>query len=857
MLQFLYQNCTSHDWFESWDHQSSIISIRRGLDQAVFPVGAACHQQLANAAQLLNAEVCFLMTTPLISELVRMTPPNIYQLSFEADLQIQIRRSLDDLQYAKKNQSAAFLRSTGQLLLWNDDIQSIVPMALRLEDAIVKHISLTVPDEVLSRDLSTEKDEKNMGTTNVADYQDLNRPVQLLLPVMVFSTILLNFLILTLATRSIVYSSVRTGTWYRFVFLVYFPFAFFLTSFFSLMLVVIVVNFVGPVSQLFQNSKYYSCIPPTRITRDFPHITIQCPVYKEDLEDVIVPTVQSLRKAISTYERQGGTASIFINDDGLQLVSPQQREMRKAYYAMNDIGWVARPGHGKNGFFRAGRFKKASNMNFAMDISLKVEGKLELVQRGETWTDIDEDHVYKQTVEAVIAEELERTGHQAWSAGNIRMGDLILLIDSDTRVPLDCFLDAASEFHHSPQVAIIQHQSGVMQVVFDFWENTITYFTQCIYFSLQCATASGDTAAFVGHNAFLRWSAMQEVSNYDETSGKTQWWSENHVSEDFEMSLKLQSKGNIEQHVKHTGLTLIGYTSRYATYSNEGFEEGVSLTCYDELLRWSKYAYGCSELVFNPFSKWLKKGPFTDIFQSFVQSDLNSYSKFTMISYIGTYYAIALWPMLILNYFVVGWYLYFSSQGFAFYNEGFGIFLTVVLVFNIISPISCAASRYRARNMSFWRSLYDNFKWSVPLCIFLGGLSMHLSYALIAHMCDLNIQWGATAKTLEAQSFFVELPKIWHTFKYVYLTIFLLVVMQVYFACFAAPLDRIWGITANGPLIWVLVMHAFAPLILNPNAYPSEWSSALRPYILAATSRFVAFFKTPQRDSSGYRALRA
>lgn len=69
------------------------------------------------------------------------------------------------------------------------------------------------------------------------------------------------------------------------------------------------------------------------------------------------------------------------------------------------------------------------------------------------------------------------------------------------------------------------------------------YFTRCIYFSLQWATSAGDTAAFVGHNAFLRWSALQEVSNYDEATDKTLWWSEHHVSEDFEMSLKLQSKG--------------------------------------------------------------------------------------------------------------------------------------------------------------------------------------------------------------------------------------------------------------------------------------------------------------------------
>lgn len=80
------------------------------------------------------------------------------------------------------------------------------------------------------------------------------------------------------------------------------------------------------------------------------------------------------------------------------------------------------------------------------------------------------------------------------------------------------------------------------------WLHTdhLAYFTQCIYFSLQWATSAGDTAAFVGHNAFLRWSALQEVSAWDEPSGKTQWWSERHVSEDFEMSLKLQTKGKLQ-----------------------------------------------------------------------------------------------------------------------------------------------------------------------------------------------------------------------------------------------------------------------------------------------------------------------
>lgn len=190
-----------------------------------------------------------------------------------------------------------------------------------------------------------------------------------------------------------------------------------------------------------------------------------------------------------------------------------------------------------------------------------------------------------------------------------------------------------------------------------------------------------------------------------------------------------------------------------------------------------------------------------------------------MVSYIGTYYAIALWPMLIVNFFFIGWYKNRTTQAYAFFNEGFGVFLSVVLVFNVLSPISCAASKYRAHNQPFWRSCYENFKWSLPLCMFLGGLSMHLSYALIAHMCDLNIQWGATAKTLEQVDFFVELPMIWAKFKYIYLTVVLLAAMQVYMSVFAAPLDRIGNLTANGPLIWLMVMRMTHSLLLLISRY--------------------------------------
>src|ERR1700712_4656104 len=96
-----------------------------------------------------------------------------------------------------------------------------------------------------------------------------------------------------------------------------------------------VAQLFGPIGQMHQNTKSYSGIKPRRLSRDagqLPHVTIQCPVYKEGLRSVIERTVRSLKAAISTYEMQGGTANIFINDDGMQLISDEDAQARKDFY---------------------------------------------------------------------------------------------------------------------------------------------------------------------------------------------------------------------------------------------------------------------------------------------------------------------------------------------------------------------------------------------------------------------------------------------------------------------------------------------------------------------------------------------
>lgn len=335
----------------------------------------------------------------------------------------------------------------------------------------------------------------------------------------------------------------------------------------------------------------------------------------------------SVMAAIQEYEKQGGTASVFINDDGMQCIQPDLATARKHYYRENDIGYCARmptmkvPKKGscfsffrrtppvdpevdnqdeselspqgranKLKFVRKGKFKKASNMNYCLSFSNRVEDEMlrlmeiECRTRGCTEGSLtvdDDDRLYDMALQNM----LDADENQTWAEGNIRMGELILIIDCDTRVPIDCLLYGALEMHESPEVAILQHGSGVMQVAHNIFESGITYFTNIVYTAIKYSVGTGDVAPFVGHNAFLRWRAVQSVAFVDPSDGLTKYWSDSHVSEDFDIALRIQ---------------IAGMTCRLATYHNGGFQEGVSLTIYDELNRWEKYSYGCNELVFNP-----------------------------------------------------------------------------------------------------------------------------------------------------------------------------------------------------------------------------------------------------------------
>lgn len=311
----------------------------------------------------------------------------------------------------------------------------------------------------------------------------------------------------------------------------------------------------------------------------------------------------------------------------------------------------------------------------------------------------------------------------------------------------------------------------------------------------------------MGHNAILRWTAIQDAAAYTDEDGYEKYWSESHVSEDFDMSLRLQ---------------VAGYSIRFASYLGDGFKEGVSLTVYDELARWEKYAYGCSELLFHPIRFWPIRGPFTPLFRHFITtSKIPLTKKITICAYIGTYFAIAAaWWLSLSNYFITGWFYGLYDK---YYLDSFAIYISIVVVFNGLGNFSLAVLRYRTKESSLSRALFDNLKWVPMFTIFLGGISVHISQAILCHLFEINMAWGATAKEVEQVHFGEEVIRILRRFKFTFIYCIVCTAVMIC-GVYAFPYE--WRITfffSIYPLAIVVISHFALPVLLNPALMMFTW----------------------------------
>lgn len=153
-----------------------------------------------------------------------------------------------------------------------------------------------------------------------------------------------------------------------------------------------------------------------------------------------------------------------------------------------------------------------------------------------------------------------------------------------------------------------------------------------------------------------------------------------------------------------------------------------------------------------------------------------------------------------------------------YYIDSWKVWFSIVIVFNGLGNLALAVMRYRTSERPFFASLLENLKWIPLLSIFLGGLSLHVSSALLAHMFEINMTWGATAKEAEDSNFFLEVPKVMRKFKWSFAFALASIVVMIVFATadFIPWNWRIRDFIAILPMSTVAASHLLMPIALNP-----------------------------------------
>jgi hypothetical protein len=262
------------------------------------------------------------------------------------------------------------------------------------------------------------------------------------------------------------------------------PFLFCIALFFCLEIVGQLTCMFGPVAHYYENSKYYSAVKPCpnkEVDSKLLHITIEMPVYKESLQETITPSVYSLKKAMQTYARQGGTSTILMQDNGLQLISDTERDERIAFYADHTTS----AGSPDQNTARTALF-----MQVVSRLLLMMEKHLAaLIKAGEgnsaDGTVCLEDRALEMAVEQMFNKSDCKPCPWACNDKSMHIGEIILVLNLDTIIPEDCIHDAACELAESPKIAIIQHKFNVMQVAHHYFKNGVSDFTCRVHYACK------------------------------------------------------------------------------------------------------------------------------------------------------------------------------------------------------------------------------------------------------------------------------------------------------------------------------------------------------------------------------------
>ena len=322
------------------------------------------------------------------------------------------------------------------------------------------------------------------------------------------------------------------------------------------------------------NRKYYMNKIRDNVDKDkFYDVTVSIPIYLED-NKVIFQTISDSIRAINRYKSVSGKkANIIVSDDGIGAVLREDcnedkinelieeykatpRSMsedvamildRIIFYRENDVAFVARPKENREGLF-----KKASNLNYTLTLGDELEIGRAL-------------------------EHLTNSGgkfENGYIEGDVITNDIILLLDKDSGVNQNIIESIMPEFVCEEELAYVQCVTNAYNMKDSFFVKTMgTHVNNLFHNIWPCNALKGFFVPLVGHNAFIRKSALKEID----------YWDSAKVSEDYDAALQLYSHG---------------YHGKYAQVHGLEFTEYASRTYTEEAAKQYRYTYGLFEMMF-------------------------------------------------------------------------------------------------------------------------------------------------------------------------------------------------------------------------------------------------------------------
>src|ERR1700761_7345859 len=148
MTKFLHGKVSANGWFE--------------VNQPARPLGVLVHQSsggymteprdlsplLVQAVEKLGLEVAFTISTETTEAIFDVISDNDHDIMLSDGLQLQIVDSMSDivragLSQVRKSQHAVLLKTERILLVWHDDVEKVLPQAVKVEEKLLGLVSFT------------------------------------------------------------------------------------------------------------------------------------------------------------------------------------------------------------------------------------------------------------------------------------------------------------------------------------------------------------------------------------------------------------------------------------------------------------------------------------------------------------------------------------------------------------------------------------------------------------------------------------------------------------------------------------------------------------------------------------------